>query len=348
MSSAIADVAARAGVSKATASRALSGKGYVAEATRLRVIAAAQEIGYVASPNAASLVTGQTKNIGVVMPFINRWFFGEVLEGIERALLDRGYDMTLYNLNPGSADRQRVFEFFLARKRFDGIVLIGVEPSEAETERLVRLGVPLVGIGGPVPGVPSYAIDDRNSARRATEQLIGLGHRRILHIAGDGVDEFGSSVQAKRRDGYLDAMTAAGFAAECRVEITAMSLPGGYDAGAHVLSDDATHRPTAVFAACDEIAIGAMIAARRLGLRVPGDLSIIGIDGHEYAEMFSLTTVEQLPRQQGHDAVTGLLDQIAGAPPMADVIKVPARLVVRASTAPLHAVATAGSAAAAV
>jgi DNA-binding LacI/PurR family transcriptional regulator len=331
MSSAIADVAARAGVSKATASRALSGNGYVAEATRLRVIAAAEEIGYVASPNAASLVTGQTKNIGVVMPFINRWFFGEALEGIEQTLLDRGYDMTLYNLHPGSADRQRVFEFFLARKRFVGVVLIGVEPSPAEVDRLDRLGVPLVGIGGPIEGIPSFAIDDRTAARRATEHLLGLGHRRITHIAGDGSDALEATVPAKRYAGYLDAMAAAGLERSCRVEIAAMSLPGGYDAGTHVLSD-ATDRPTAVFAACDEIAIGAMIAARRLGLRVPGDLSVIGIDGHEYADMFSLTTIEQRPRQQGHDAVTALLDHIGGGPTLPAVVDVSARLVIRAST----------------
>ncbi|MFU8945228.1 LacI family DNA-binding transcriptional regulator [Mycetocola zhadangensis] len=334
MSSAIADVALRAGVSKATASRALSGKGYVAEATRLRVIEAAQEIGYVASPNAASLVTGQTKNIGVVMPFINRWFFGEVLEGIESALLDRGYDMTLYNLHPGTADRQRVFEFFLARKRFEGIVLIGVEPSESEADQLVRLGVPLVGIGEPVTGIPFLSMDDRGAARRATEQLIALGHRHIWHIAGEGAEALDVSVPGKRYAGYLEAMAAGGLGDLCRVEVTEMSLPGGYDAAAHILSD-ATSRPTAVFAACDEIAIGTMIAARRLGLRVPGDLSIIGIDGHEYAEMFSLTTIEQRPRQQGHDAVTSLLDRIAGEPPPPAVIDVPARLVVRASTAAL-------------
>src|SRR5215204_1079123 len=90
---AIGDVARLAGVSKATASRALSGRGYVADDTRRRVEAAAARIGYIASPDAASLVTGRTKNIGVVIPFVNRWFFGEVLEGIERSLLAAGYDL---------------------------------------------------------------------------------------------------------------------------------------------------------------------------------------------------------------------------------------------------------------
>jgi DNA-binding LacI/PurR family transcriptional regulator len=245
--------------------------------------------------------------------------------------------MTLYNLHPGSPDRQRVFEFFLARKRFEGILLIGVQPSVDEVEHLVRLDVPLVAIGGPIAGIPSFDMDDRGAARRATEQLIGLGHRQIVHIAGEGAHSAAGSVPGKRYSGYLDAMTAAGLGRECRTEFAAMSLPGGYDAGADVLSD-ATRRPTAIFAACDEIAIGTMIAARRLGLRVPGDLSIIGIDGHEYAEMFSLTTVEQQPRQQGHDAVIALLNQIAGDPAPPAVVDVPARLVVRASTAAVAAI----------
>ncbi|SFN37475.1 LacI family DNA-binding transcriptional regulator [Mycetocola miduiensis] len=331
MGSAIADVAARAGVSKATASRALSGKGYVAEVTRQRVVQAAKEIGFVASPNAASLVTGHTKNIGVVIPFINRWFFGEILEGVEEALLNRGYDMTLYNIHPGSADRDRVFDFFLARKRFDGVIVIGVEPTPEETARLLRLDIPLVSVGAPVADVRSLTIDDEVAGRLATEHLIGLGHRRILHMGGTVTGEGDTSVHGRRMRGYVSAMTQAGLEREMSFAQTEMSVPGGYDAGAHELSNSSS-RPTAVFAACDEIAIGVIIAARRLGLAVPGDLSLVGIDGHEYAEMFSLTTIEQQPRAQGQSAVTDLLAAVSGESLAADVVDVPARLVVRAST----------------
>jgi DNA-binding LacI/PurR family transcriptional regulator len=333
--SAIADVAARAGVSKATASRALSGKGYVAEATRQRVVQAAKDIGFVASPNAASLVTGHTKNIGVVIPFINRWFFGEILEGIEDALLNRGYDMTLYNIHPGSLDRDRVFDFFLARKRFDGVIVIGIEPTAEETARLLRLAIPMVSMGAPVPGIRSLTIDDVGAARLATDHLLALGHRRILHLGGPVKGQDDASVHGRRLSGYVDAMTRADHAHEMRSSQTAMSIPGGYDAGTHALSDSST-RPSAVFAASDEIAIGVIIAARRLGISVPGDLSVIGIDGHEYAEMFSLTTIEQHPREQGQSAVADLLAAVTGAPTDPTVVHMPARLVVRASTAHLR------------
>jgi DNA-binding LacI/PurR family transcriptional regulator len=329
--STIADVAARAGVSKATASRALSGKGYVAEATRQRVLQAVKEIGFVASPNAASLVTGQTKNVGVVTPFISRWFFGAILEGIEESLLDRGYDMTLCHLHTGSAQRDQVFDFYLARKRFDGVILIGVEPTADETERLLRLGIPLISVGVPVAGIRSLTIDDVGTARLATEHLLGLGHRSIIHIGGVVTGDDDLSVNGARLTGYRDAMAAAGLTGEARSAQCLMSLPGGYDAGTLALSDSGS-RPTAVFAACDEVAIGVLIAARRLGIRVPDDLSVIGIDGHDYADMVSLTTMEQKPQVQGRSAVTDLLSAVGGEPEAVEVVEMPALLVVRAST----------------
>jgi LacI family repressor for deo operon, udp, cdd, tsx, nupC, and nupG len=122
--SAIADVARLAGVSKATASRALSGRGYVSPATRARVSEAAAEIGYVVSSNASSLVTGQSKNVGVVLPFINRWFFAELLEGIEEALIEADYDLTLYRLTADPEQRRKVFEYFLVRKRVDAVIAV--------------------------------------------------------------------------------------------------------------------------------------------------------------------------------------------------------------------------------
>jgi DNA-binding LacI/PurR family transcriptional regulator len=127
--SGIAEVARLAGVSKSTASRALGGTGYVSEDTRRRVVDAAATIGYVPSTSAVSLATGRTQNIGVVMPYVNRWFFAEVLEGIQQALLERGLDLTLYDAKPGTAGRNRIFEDFLARKRFDGLIAVGLEPD---------------------------------------------------------------------------------------------------------------------------------------------------------------------------------------------------------------------------
>ncbi|MBG6213959.1 MAG: LacI family transcriptional regulator [Cryobacterium sp.] len=308
--SAIGDVARLAGVAKATASRALSGRGYVSAETREKVVAAAREIGYVASPNAASLVTGRTQSVGVIIPFISRWFFGEVLESLERALLAQGYDMTLYNLPPESPERDRVFDFFLARKRFDGIISVGVALSEQEVDHLHRLGRPLVGIGGPIRGVPTIEIDDVAAARLATEHLLSLGHHDIVHVGGSQADEMDFQVHSNRLRGFHNAMLAVGVPVSGRFYACEFTMPGGYARGLAVLGDP-RRRPTAIFAASDEIAFGLILAARELGISVPTELSVIGIDGHPHAEMFRLTTLAQHPRAQGERAVRTLLAELA-------------------------------------
>lgn len=329
---AIADVARLAGVSKATASRALSGRGYVSDETRLRVTTAAAKIGYIASPNAASLVTGRTQSIGVIIPFVNRWFFGEVLEGVERALLDAKYDLTLYNLTFGGAERDRIFEFFLARKRVDAIIAVSVELTKPESDRLIEQGKPVVAIGGWIPGSTTLTIDEVAAGRLATEHLIHLGHRTIAHIGGEDAAAEPLSVHGQRWRGYRSALEHAGI--DGSTTLAAMSMPGGYTAALQVLGDP-RQRPTAIFAACDEIAFGVFLAAERLGLEIPRDLSVIGIDGHEYSEMYGLTTVEQFPGDQGRAAVATtmtLLDpRDDTAPPPHTTM--PVRLVVRSSTA---------------
>lgn len=322
----IADVARLAGVSKSTASRALSGGGYVSEATRLRVASAAQEVGYVPSASAVSLASGRTNNIGVVMPGVTGWFFAEVLEGIQEALLDAGLDLTLYDARVGTRGRDRIFDDFLARQRFDGLIAVGLDPEDHELERVDALERPVVSVasGGFADDI---AIDDHDVARRATEHLLGLGHRSILFLGG-GEDGHWTHVERHRFEGYRAAMEEAGAPvshARC-----AVSLPSGYAAAADVLSDPRS-RPTGIVGLADEVAIGALIAARRLGIGVPHDLSVIGVDDHEYAEMFSLTTLAQDARAQGRLAVDVMMqllsgERVAPAPPQA-------RLVVRNSTA---------------
>lgn len=334
---AIGDVARLAGVSKATASRALSGRGYVADETRRRVQAAAAQIGYIASPDAASLVTGRTKNVGVVIPFVNRWFFGEVLEGIERALLSAGYDLTLYNVAEDGPERDRVFDFFLARKRVDAVISVGVDLDEHEIDALERREKALVCLGGSGGGAARLSVDDRAVGTLATEHLLHLGHGRIAHLAGIGAFHRPASVHGQRRAGFLEAIAGAGLtpATDAIVVEAEMSMPGGYRAALQLLGHPGS-RPTALFAASDEMAIGAMRAAERLGVGVPGELSIIGVDGHEYAEMFDLTTVEQYPGEQGRLAVEVVL-RLLGEPDVADPLPdsgapLPTRLVVRSST----------------
>ena len=334
MVSALSDVARIAGVSKATASRALSGNGYVSSGTRDRVVAAAATIGYVVSSTASSLVTGQTRNVGVVLPHIGRWYFGEVLEGIESALIAAGYDLTLYRLSPDAAERRRVFEYFLVRKRVDAVIAVGIELTSHEVGLLHSLAKPIVGIGGPIDGIASLSIDDVAAAALVTEHLISLGHTRIMHFGGDQEKEMDFRVHSQRLEGFRRAMSGAGLPApDDAFRATTLSIEGGYALGLAVLADPRT-RPTGVVAGSDEVAIGTIVAARQLGIQVPAQLSVVGIDGHELAAMFGLTTLAQEPKAQGSTAVRLVMDELleTSDPALMRWKPYPVRLDVRSST----------------
>ena len=331
--SSLDEVARRAGVSKATASRALSGAAHVSPDAKARVAAAAAELGYVVSSTAASLVTGRTKNVGVITPFINRWFFAEVLEGIEGALISAGYDLTLFRLPADPEQRSRLFHYFLVRKRVDAIVCVGVALTPTEVELIHTLRRPAVGIGGAIPGITTMSINDEQAMALATRHLISLGHSRIVHIGGDLGEQMDFHVHARRLTGFRSAMAEAGLRHDDDFRATTFTVPGGYEAALTLLADPAT-RPTAIVAGCDEIAIGAITAARQLGIVVPSELSIVGIDDHPYSEMFGLTTVRQRPGEQGEQAVDlvvrAMSDTDGGAG--TTTIDIPIGLVVRSST----------------
>lgn len=331
----IKDVAARAGVSTATVSRTLSGNGQVSPTTRARVETAAAELGYVVSSNASSLATGRTRNVGIVIPFLHRWYFNAVLGGAESALLSHGYDLTLYDLGGALEQRRSVFEHFLLRKRVDAVIAISLELTPREVTRLHDLRKPLVGVGGPLTGVRTLSIDDVDVARLATEHLLSLGHRSIAHIGGDPETETDFHMPTNRRSGYEAALQAAGIPADPGLFAPGdFTIPDGYRAAKQLLGNP-RKRPTAIFAASDEMAIGAILAARDLGLIVPRDLSVIGIDDHDLAEFFGLSTIAQYPARQGALAVEFLMDELHPDRPKERSQDTPMDfdLIVRSSTA---------------
>lgn len=329
----IEEVARLAGVSTATVSRALSGRGYVSAGTRTKVADAAAELGYVVSSNASSLASGRTRNIGVVVPFLSHWYFSAVVEGAETELQRHGYDTTLYNLTGGADERRSVFDHFLLRQRVDAVIAINLELTEDERRSLHDLRKPLVGIGGPIPGVRTLALDDIAVARLATEHLIGLGHTRIAHIGGDKEFDLDFHLPTNRRLGYERALTDAGLDIDQGTFRPADFTMGGAYQAAKQLLGSPRGRPTAIFAASDEMAIGAILAARDLGLTVPGDVSVVGIDDHQLSSFFELTTVAQFPKQQGAQAAAVLLEELDPRNATTDSdLELPFELIVRGST----------------
>ena len=329
----IRDVAEAAGVSMATVSRALNGRGNVSERSRQRVLHAATSLGFVPSYTASSLASGRTRNIGVVLPSVSRWFFSSVLEGASKALLDAGYDLTLYNTGEQPGDRQSVLNDFLLRQRLDGIIAISLELTPSEVKQLLRVRRPVVGVGGPIAGIATLHINEVEIARHAAQHLIGLGHRHIAHVSGTPEFERDFRLPASRREGFLIAMRDAGL--EVRpswLAATDFTITGAYDASKRLLAAPGG-RPSAIFAASDEMAFGAVLAARDLGLRVPDDLSVIGIDGHDLGPLFGLTTFDQNPRGQGAAAVKMLLQQLEVDGIAAHSELIEPEFVVRRSTA---------------
>ncbi len=331
----IKDVARELDMSTATVSRALRGLPGVSDTTRKRVQRAAQQLGYVPSPSAAGLASGQTRTVAVVVPFVTRWFFASVVQGAEEVLREGGYDLLLYNLAGSAAARHRVFEGGRLSKRVDAVLVLSLQPTADELTRLTALDRPVTFVGADVPGWATVRIDDEQTARTATEHLIELGHRRIAYVGGPGELDF--TAPNARQAGYRDSLAAAGLPHDPSLEVDgAFTLAGGTEAGMELLIR--RDRPTAIFAASDEMAIGVLRAARDLHLRVPEDVSVVGIDDHELAAFFDLTTVSQPVLEQGRLAAQQVLDAIAASTTAAgwqpEQVILPTSLLERGSTGP--------------
>lgn len=328
----IVDVAQLAGVSVATVSRALRGLPNVSNSTRDRVLSAAEELEYTASPLAAALVTGRTRSIGVIVADTDRWFFIEVLRGLEQALQEQGYDLVLHVLPEGER-RDRFFAALPVRRRVDALVVAGLRLTAAQQAALAQLQLPIAAVAEPVNGVHGEMIDNEAAARVAVQHLLDLGHTRVAMIGG-APDSDQSSAPAARARGYRAALNAVGLEPALTLD-GRFSFEGGAAAMTELLAGPGP-RPTALFCQSDEMAFGALETLHQAGQRCPEAISIIGFDDHELAGAFGLTTVRQPIREQGAAAahwLTSALDRTGPAVETAvtEVLH-PVRLVLRGST----------------
>jgi LacI family repressor for deo operon, udp, cdd, tsx, nupC, and nupG len=335
----IVEVAALSGFSPATVSRALRGLPGVSATTRLAVEQAAQQLGYFPSPSAAALTTGRTNAIGLIAPWVSRWFFSAVIEGVQEVLIEQAYDLLLYPVGLNSGRRSRGVDTRSLAKRVDGLLALNVPLADPSVISLLDLRVPVVTIGTAVQGMSGVLVDNVEVGRQATQHLLDLGHRRIAFL-GDDLDEFnGFEVAGDRHRGYDLALRASGVEPDLTLSHrTGFSINGG-EAGFHRLysqQGDGWEMPTAIFAVCDEVAMGIMYAIREHGLRVPQDLSVVGVDGHDFAYLFDLTTVSQPVRDQGRIAARLLLEQINTRPPRPpSVVSVGSTLIRRGTSGPV-------------
>jgi DNA-binding LacI/PurR family transcriptional regulator len=328
----IRDIAREAGVSTATASRALRRLHNVDPATIARVQAVADRHSYVVSPAASRLAGGRTGSVAALTPYVSRWYFATVLSGVEQVLQEAETDLLL--LVAGDPGRQaRTPPVRRLSQRVDGFLVISLDPDSPELGGLLELDAPKVLVGTKWPGVPSVSIDDERAARLATQHLVNLGHRRIGLIAGrPGRSPFLAERARKRGFETAVAWPAPG-SSTLEYGYGDFTVDGGETAMNALLAQP--HPPTAVFCMSDEMAFGAMRALRLHGLVAGRDVSLVGFDGHDLSGMLDLTTVVQPVAQIGATAAQMLLQEISDASGQKPVeVEIPTRLVVRSSSRP--------------
>jgi DNA-binding LacI/PurR family transcriptional regulator len=327
----IYDVARLAGVSTATVSRALNGTGQVAEAKRAAIDAAVEQLGYRPNTIARSLVTRSTQTIALLLPEITNPFYADLVAGIQQLTLERDYTMLLCTTDFDAEQEERYLRLLRA-KHVDGALVDGLVLPPERIARFVEDGFPIVCLDRDVNSreVPLVQVDNRMGARLATEHLLALGHARIAHIMGAPL-----RISEERLLGYQGALETAGIAPDSSlVALGNFTETGGHDAMEELLAG-AGGGLTAVFAANDLSAIGAINAIVASGRSVPGDISVVGFDDLRLARYTSppLTTIRQPAGEIARHATELLLGMIAGRRPGRLRHLFPPELVVRDSTA---------------
>lgn len=331
----IAEVAALAGVSIATVSRALAKPDRVNGATRQRVLEAVRRTGYTPNIAARSLRARRSMLVLVVVPNLITAFFAELLLGVDQALSERGYGLLIGNLHDRPEKESHLLDLVLAGG-VDGVLLLAGNVLEADGRSLADSAVPIVAVSVPSPlDLPQVLVDERRAAREVAAHLLDLGHRRFAYVAGPA----GHYCEVERWAGFSAALAEAGLdpAAVPR-------LPGdflvdsGVAAASRLLELSLEARPTAVFAASDEMAIGVLSGLREAGVAVPGAVSVVGYDGIAFADFCAprLTTVRQ-PREAMGRAAAGLLLRLIAGEAVEGCersLRLPALLRVAESTGP--------------
>ncbi|WP_291277727.1 LacI family DNA-binding transcriptional regulator [Galactobacter sp.] len=347
----ISDVAQAAGVGRATVARTLGGYGAVSERTRIKVLAAAEELGYRPNSVARSMATRRTQTIGVVLADVANPFFAEVLRGISATTSQHGYDVLLIS-SEEEAERERAAVDVLVNKLVDGMILAPSGGRRASVSHLAVLGergIPLVLVDRTVDGLDADAvvINNRAVARDSVDELVRNGHRRIGFLWGPTTstapptldelrDAVGTSLSSEgdRLLGYLDALEQAGI--EPDPGLVSHVRPDEESAALTVESMLAMPHPPTAFLATETSALTGMLRALRAeGLRYPRDVSLIAFDDSPWAAVIEppMTVVAQPARRVGIEAASLLLRRMQNPTEATVQVELAAELAHRESVA---------------
>lgn len=329
------DVAKAAGVHISTASRALNSetRHVITPEVADRVRATARSLGYRANAIASGLRSRRTRAVGVVIPDILNAVFPPILLGVEQTLREAGYGIAIASEGKGRTARAEALDGLLARQ-VDGIITATAHLDDPTVLEIVRRGVPVVMVNrrDRRSRVPSVVTDDERGIAQAVEHLIGLGHKRIAHVAGP--QDLSTGVTRLR--GFTGTLASHGI--EIPASFVRAATGYGREAGAEAAAPLLAQRPppTAIVAANDLLALGCYDALRAAGLRCPDDVSVTGYNDMPLVDLVAppLTTVRIQHHEMGAEAARLLLRRLAdSAVPDVDVV-LRAELVVRGSTAP--------------
>jgi LacI family transcriptional regulator len=329
----IREIAELAGVSIATVSRVVNGRGDVAPGTRELVARVIQERGYTTNRSARSLSAGRSGLIGLTIPLIRADYFAAILAGALEAVYEQEMRLVLCT-TLHEHDREVSVLEHLTDGSTDGAIILLPEESSDELAALHATGYPFVVADPRVSlgdGIPAVSAAHRAGAKAATDHLLALGHRRIAHITGPR----GWTASEERLEGYRGALGAAGVLPSAQLVAEGdFEIPTGHAAACTLL--DQPEPPTAIFASNDNMAVGVLRAARERGLTVPDDLSVVGFDDSVLAPIVtpSLTTVRQPLAELGRTAVSQLMRMLDRQRVEALRVELATRLVVRDSTGP--------------
>jgi LacI family transcriptional regulator len=330
----IYDVAKKAGVSIATVSRVLNNSNAVSERTRQMVKRAIEELNYTPNVIASALTKKSTLTLGLLIPDISNPFFSELSRGVEDASNDFGFNTVMCNTDY-CPDKETTYISLLRQKSVDGFIISTADYNDENVIELLEDDVPLVLLGRDIEETRGYPLDIVESDNIkggyiATKHLIDLGHEKIACLLGPPRIK----VNLEREIGYIRAMAEASLKVyKGLVGYGDFKLEFGYKKTMEFFKG--TTRPTAIFAANDLTALGAIRAIRELGLSVPEDVSVVGYDNTILSEMTDppLTTVNQQMRKMGYYATELLIKRIKGERTVGERVVFDIDLVVRKSTA---------------
>lgn len=335
----IADVAARAGVSKSAVSLALNGRPGLADDTRARILVVAEEMGWRPSASARSLSTSRAFALGMIIARPSELlgfdpFFPLFIAGVESVLSERGNSLVLQVVTSASAEAEG-YRRLAAGSRVDGVILSDLRRDDSRIPLLRDLGLPTVTLNRPdVPSpFPAVCRPDKAGIQASVDHLVALGHTRIAHVAGP--DQY--LHVRNRAEVWADALISAGLSA-AQLVASDFTAAGGARATRELLS--APHPPTAIVYANDVMAIAGIATAAELGIDTPEQLSVIGFDDIPLAAHVhpALTTVSADPSGWGRAAAWTLLNLVDGPETIGDVADIeiePAVFVARRSTGPV-------------